>query len=228
MNFTSKPSQDNFLQNIVLTVLFLIAALSTNLIILNEEILVAVSFLAFIVFCLQNAQSSVVEMLENRRLGIETELQHFLNLKEQYIQASVQDLKKGQHLHILVAQLNDMTANLIKDIQIHGQQSCQEQTKTLLVQKLKTLQVLGQGQQDRIQTSFQLGLRGAVLAKFQEKKKILQGKLLRQALSRLAGTSLTKPRISFADKAGQSNVNIQDKLGNDKSSSKTPALKIKK
>ena len=55
---------------------------SKGIIIYNEETLVALSFCAFVFFCLHYFGSTVQESLNERGLAIKTELQNFLLLKE--------------------------------------------------------------------------------------------------------------------------------------------------
>lgn len=56
---------------------------SKNIIIYNEETLVALSFLAFVFFCFKYFGDTIKESLNERSDSIKLELQNFLNLKQQ-------------------------------------------------------------------------------------------------------------------------------------------------
>ena len=69
---------------------------SKGIIIYNEETLVALSFCAFVFFCLHYFGNTVQESLNERGLAIKTELQNFLLLKED----SLQELSQIGRAHV--------------------------------------------------------------------------------------------------------------------------------
>lgn len=74
---------------------------SKHIIIYNEELLVAISFLAFVLFTLTYFGDTVKESLDERRIGIKTELERFFLLKKQSLKElameheKVSSLRKG-------------------------------------------------------------------------------------------------------------------------------------
>ena len=67
---------------------------SKGLILYNEEILVLLAFTGFIIFVVQNYGQDVADNLDERSNAIQKELQTFLDLKEAYLEALVQEHKK--------------------------------------------------------------------------------------------------------------------------------------
>ena len=67
--------------------LFFCVISSKHIIIYNEEILVALSFLFFVIFVSYYFQNTIKESLDERTLSIRSELQNFLNVKKQCVVA---------------------------------------------------------------------------------------------------------------------------------------------
>lgn len=74
---------------------------SKHIIIYNEELLVAISFLAFVVFTFNYFGDTVKESLDERRIGIKSELERFFLLKKESLKElaleheKVSSLRKG-------------------------------------------------------------------------------------------------------------------------------------
>jgi hypothetical protein len=65
------------------TLLFIVLS-SKNILIYNEELLIALSFVAFVVTCAHTMGTSIAETFETRATQIQDELQAFLFLKKEY------------------------------------------------------------------------------------------------------------------------------------------------
>ena len=71
----------NIWQKSYLRILFLIVAVSKHLIILNEEILVACSFILFLVYSKNTFSSNIEEALSARTIALSSELQNHINVQ---------------------------------------------------------------------------------------------------------------------------------------------------
>jgi hypothetical protein len=69
------------MRNYFIGTFILIVAISKHLIILNEEILVACSFLAFLLYSTRTFSSSIEEALHARTIATEKELQHHIEIQ---------------------------------------------------------------------------------------------------------------------------------------------------
>ncbi len=92
-------------------VLFLVFSVfsSKNIIIYNEETLVALSFFTFILFCFHYFGNTITESLNERSLTIQKELQNLLDLKEECLKELSQEHKKIANLKALLLQLSQFT-----------------------------------------------------------------------------------------------------------------------
>ena len=68
-------------QSILLTVLALCVVSSKHILIYNEELLVLLSFVAFVVFCSHTMSETVHSTFQARSAAIEQELQAYLKLQ---------------------------------------------------------------------------------------------------------------------------------------------------
>ena len=68
---------------------------SKHIIIYNEELLVAVSFLGFVFFSLHYFGNTIRESLDDRRDGIKAELERFFLLKRKSLQEVAEQHAKG-------------------------------------------------------------------------------------------------------------------------------------
>lgn len=92
-------------------ILFLVFSVfsSKNILIYNEETLVALSFFTFILFCFHYFGNTITESLNERSSTIQKELQNLLDLKEECLQELSQEHKKIAHLRALLQQLSGFT-----------------------------------------------------------------------------------------------------------------------
>jgi len=167
--------------------LFLVCT-SKNILIFNEEILVAISFFSFVLFTYINLQESISEMFQARSDAIQAELQNYLSLKEEFLQELLVEHKKQKALYTLLQKLHTFSAKEFRILGTASEDAFSGVCRTQVFQKLKTLQNTKQGFQEHIQRIFGQGLHYAVLDTFQRSKRKLQPALFKQALRQLAQT----------------------------------------
>ena len=158
---------------------------SKNILILNEETLVALSFFCFVVFSYSTMQDSISEMFQARSDAIQTELQNYLTLKEDFLNELMLEHKKQGSQYNSIQQLSIFACENLVQIGNAREVSFDISVSNEINAKLKTLVTLKQNFQDKIQHSLSQGLRAAVLEEFQRSHKTLQPKLMKQALIHL-------------------------------------------
>lgn len=96
-------------QSILLTVLALCVVSSKHILIYNEELLVLLSFVAFVVFCSHTMSETVHSTFQARSAAIEQELQAYLKLQEEYAQDLVSEHTNHLALSTVVHQVGVFT-----------------------------------------------------------------------------------------------------------------------
>lgn len=174
--------RNNLLPLLLVTVVFF----SKNIIIMNEEILVAISFVGFIFFSYRNLHESVVEAHELRAQEIRKEISSFHLLWEKYLQELVDEHKK---LHEYSTTVHEAMATLLGQFSSKEmvyvadsyQSSFSNVWKTQIHQKLETLCQLQGNTEEKVRLGISLGFKHAILDHVKRSRKELQSKLIRQA-----------------------------------------------
>jgi F0F1-type ATP synthase membrane subunit b/b' len=164
--------------------LFLVCT-SKNILIFNEETLVALSFFGFVLFCYSTLQDSIGEIFQARSDAIQNELQNYLTFKEEFLKELLNEHQKQQALQNRIHQLSTFAWNELAQIEKAREESFSGLCYAEIQQKLKTLVTFQQRFQEKVQLAFGQGLRGAVLDEFQASKLQFQSKLIKQALKHL-------------------------------------------
>ena len=86
-------SNDKLRPYIFIFLIFCVVS-SKHIIIYNEEILVALSFFIFVIFISQYFGNTIKESLDERSQAIKTELQNFLNLKQESLNELLKEHEK--------------------------------------------------------------------------------------------------------------------------------------
>ena len=159
----------------VYLILFLVfsVASSKGIIIYNEETLVALSFLAFVIFCFNYFGNTVKDSLDERSSTIKFELENFHRLKEDALQELLSEHRRIEQLKKIFPSIGEFTQNQLsytstsgsQSIELHNRFSEQVQQKLAQLQSSKTLL------QQRLQKSIALTIRPLVLAKIKQEKK---------------------------------------------------------
>ena len=158
---------------------------SKNILIYNEELLIALSFVGFVVFSSHTMGETCAEAFQARSQAIQGELQTYFTMKEDVLLELIQKYKKrlalAESLHIL----GQISTTEISTLYTQREQALQSTVTSQMHQKLKTLGYTEKTLQDTLQTLCIQGFRESVLEEFQRGKKELGPKLLQQALTAL-------------------------------------------
>lgn len=175
-------------------ILFLVfsVASSKGIIIYNEETLVALSFLCFVIFCFNYFGNTVKDSLDERSSTIKFELENFHRLKEESLLELLSEHKRIDKLKKIFPSLGQFTQNQLsyasssgsQSIELYNRFSEQVQQKLAHFQSSKTLL------QQRLQKSMALTIRPLVLAKIKQGKELKNSGSASAALSSQVKQSL--------------------------------------
>ena len=158
---------------------------SKHIVLYNEEILVACSFLAFLVFCFHTLSDTVAESFQARSDAIQTELQNYLTLKEEYVQDLIAQHKEQVDLQRALALLKEFSVADMHAIGKSREQTLQSVFAHQIQHKMKSLVHANQSFHTKLQSLVALGFRDVVLEEYHRSKKQLQPQLITQALASL-------------------------------------------
>ncbi len=158
---------------------------SKNIIIYNEEILIGLSFIAFLIFSSITLGESIREAFTFRKEKIQKELQKYLDVKEALLQDLLTEYKKALLLEGQVAQLREQSCKELRTLHSTREAGLQATFATQLRNKLQILSQIEQKGQETVQRNWQQGLKYGVLEAFRQSKKTVGPQLLHQALEQL-------------------------------------------
>jgi hypothetical protein len=161
---------------------------SKNILIYNEETLVALSFFGFVFFVLHYFGNSIKESLNERSQVIREELQNFLLLKQRSYQelwnqhSKIGDLLKATNL------LHTFTKNQLNFLNTSGEKSLKNLFASKISNKLKTLVFSKLMVQQKLQYLLGEKILSNVLVAFPKKRGAVsayQSKVLQEAIESL-------------------------------------------
>ena len=158
---------------------------SKHFIIYNEETLVVISFIAFVIFSYRMLNQSIENSLNERSNAIFNELQNSIILKENLLCELLEEHKKQLHLTKFVNNVREFSFKELSAISGDRQKALQFIFAQQIQQKLKTLANSQNATQENLQIALQKGCRGSVLEEFNFAKKTLKPRLIQQALDQL-------------------------------------------
>ena len=161
---------------------------SKGLILYNEEILVLLAFTGFIIFVVQNYGQDVADNLDERSSAIQQELQTYLDLKEAYLEALVQEHKKQVGLAAAVKTVGSFANSQLGVIGQQRKDELGSRVNLQVNQQLNSLASMGSGLEYQLQSKMANSLRSAVLATLQQAKrdnKPINSLLVKKAIARL-------------------------------------------
>jgi hypothetical protein len=175
-------SHSNLLRNALLAYFVLS---SKHLIIYNEETLVLLSFIGFILLSSHMMGESVENSLNERSSAISQELQNSLQSKDQYFHELFHEHEKQFSLKNLFQKFHQSASREV--LSIHGQRekALSGVFSSEVSQKVQGLFGSHQSFQEKLQKTFGLGFRASVAEAFLSQKKIMKSKLLQDALKQL-------------------------------------------
>jgi F0F1-type ATP synthase membrane subunit b/b' len=145
---------------------------SKGIIIYNEETLVALSFCAFVLFCLHYFGNTVQESLNERGLVIKTELQNFLLLKEDSLQELSQEHKRIAKLQSILSNLGSSTCSELTRCSSSGGLTINNVFAQQIQQKIGYLESSKSVLQQQLQKLIATNIKGAVLLKIDRAPKM--------------------------------------------------------
>ena len=167
---------------------------SKHIIIYNEEILVSLSFFCFIVFVAYYFGDTIKESLDERSITIKSELQNFLNLKQESLTELFEEYKKVFLLKSILTSVGSFTYHELLKTSSGLEKNFFFIVSQQIQQKLKTLALSKTNLQQRLQPIVASNLLFNVLVKNnkikkQEKKNIqLNPNFIKQSLQLLVIT----------------------------------------
>lgn len=155
---------------------------SKHLIIYNEETLVLVSFIGFILMSLHMMGESVENSLNERSFAISQELQNSLHSKDQFFHELFHEHEKQFSLKNLFHKFHHSVSREILSLRGQREKALQSVFSGEVSQKLKGLFGSHQSFQEKLQKTFGSGFRASVFEAFLAKKKMMKSSLLKDAL----------------------------------------------
>ena len=164
---------------------------SKNILIYNEETLVALSFFCFLFFVLHYFGNTIKESLNERSQVIREELQNFLILKENSFQELLNQHQKVSGLVKAMGVLNTFTKNELNLLNTNGEKALKNMFSSRIQNKLKTLVFSKLMVQQKLQLLLSEKIISNVLVAFPRKGKGIaklgtyQNKAIKNAISSL-------------------------------------------
>jgi hypothetical protein len=160
---------------------------SKHIIIYNEEILVTITFFAFVYFVYRYFGQTIQESLDERSQGIRQELESFFVLKKTALEEVVQEHKRVAALTQALQNLAKFTASQVQKTCVTGNATLKSVVSQDMLRKLTTLAQSSGSLQTQWQTRMAQSQFARVLLKVQKSPQSGPSNrvMIRQALSRL-------------------------------------------
>ena len=168
---------------------------SKNIIIYNEETLVALSFFAFIFFVFRYFGDTIKQSLDERSEGIKVELQNFLHLKADSLKQLYKEHQKVTGLTTTLNTVKQFTVSELKRATNLGKGGFNKVFSDQIKQKLNTLSSSKSSLYQELQQLIAQNILSAVLVKVSSLKKkgkknnLLNSKSIKQSLPRLVASN---------------------------------------
>ena len=144
---------------------------SKNIIIYNEETLVALSFFAFIFFVFRYFGDTIKQSLDERSEGIKIELQNFLHLKADSLKQLYEEHHKVTALTTTLSTVKQFTVSELKQATNLGKGGLKKVFSDQIKQKLNTLSSSKVSLYQELQQLIAQNILSAVLVKISSLKK---------------------------------------------------------
>jgi|TARA_B110000305_G_C19404470_1_gene621922 hypothetical protein len=184
MNTPSQLLQKNWPTFLFGSLAFVVLS-SKNIIIYNEEMVIGMSFIAFLVFSSLTMGESLREAFSFRKDMIQKELNKYLGIKELLLQDLSTEYKKALLLEEQIGRLREQSCHELKSLHAQREQGLHATFATQMRNKLHLLSQIEQKGQETVQENWQKGLKYGVLEAFQHAKKTVGPQLLQQAVGQL-------------------------------------------
>lgn len=181
---TSVLRRDNLVLLALGFIVFLVLS-SKQIILYNEEILVAVSFFLFLVFSVQNMSQSLADTLDDRSEALKNELNSYFQAREAWLIRSIEDHQSRLGQDKIIQKIS-IDSFLILAIAVDKRyRSISSAFLNQTQQKLKNLWVSRRSFQQELQAIISSGFRRAVLEKYQKSKNSMRSISLAEAFTQL-------------------------------------------
>ena len=165
---------------------------SKNIIIYNEETLVALSFFAFIFFVGNYFGNTIKQSFDERSEGIKYELQNFLSLKAEKLKVLYKEHQKVATLSNTLNTVKQFTVKELKQKSKAGKGGLKHVFSDQIKQKLNTLSSSKGGLYEQLQQIIAQNILSNVLVKISRIKEsqphsLLNSKNIKQSVPRLVG-----------------------------------------
>lgn len=144
---------------------------SKNILIYNEETLVALSFFSFVFFVLHYFGNTITDSLNERSQIIREEFQNFLIIKEQSFHELLKQHQKVSKLVKALGVLNSFTKIELKNLNTNGEKALKNIFSSQIQSKLKTLSFSKLMVQQKLQSFLSEKILSNVLVIFPKKRK---------------------------------------------------------
>lgn len=144
---------------------------SKNILIYNEETLVALSFFGFVFFVLHYFGNTITDSLNERSQIIREEFQNFLMIKEQSFHELLNQHHRISQLTKALDLLNEFTKTELKTLNVNGEKALKNMFSSRIHTKLKTLSFSKLMVQQKLQSILSEKILSNVLVGFPKKRK---------------------------------------------------------
>ena len=164
-------SMNSNLVNYARILVFLFVCSSKQIFIYNEETLVALCFVGFMVFSFSYFGASIQEFFDQRKEVIQTELQEFSTLKEDCLNSLLIDYQKSAKTVTVLQDMNQFCTDQLVTLCNSKEKNLQLEFSSQVQQKLRGLSHSQKLLEENLQSAISLGFRESVLEEFQRSQK---------------------------------------------------------
>lgn len=176
--------RDNIILSLIGFSVFLL--LSTKQIILyNEEILVAISFFLFLAFSIQNFSQTLADTLDDRNKLLKSELNSYFQTREAWLIQSIKENKSKLGQNNIIQKISIDSFLILALIVEKRSNTISSVFASQTQQKLKNLWISKKAFQHELQLIISFGFRNAVLEKYQKSKVSMKPVFLAEAFAQL-------------------------------------------
>jgi hypothetical protein len=180
----------NFMYILGATLLFIVLS-SKNILIYNEELLIVLSFVAFVVTCAHTMGTSIAETFETRATQIQDELQAFFVSKERVCKEIQQQMRVQQTVAKSIMALGALVLVNVETIHTQRAQAVQNTVQTQALTQIQHMMTLQNAVQAHMHTQTCSAYKHIMLEAMQMQKSQMQKLCMENALD-LIGTMKRK------------------------------------